>query len=47
MGLNLNRARVIYREMLWYRSFPEELFIGTEPQKQPLRRQLAWSPWEQ
>ncbi len=45
-GLELNRqdAGWIYRQMLTYRTFPEDLFIGSEQRRQTLRASLESPP---
>jgi spermidine synthase len=40
MGLNLQRAPVIYQEMLRYCVFPEDLFAGSPERREALRRAL-------
>jgi len=37
MGLNLDQAGYIYDQILSYRRYPEELFVGSEQRKQMLR----------
>jgi len=37
MGLNLDQAGYIYDQILSYRRFPEELFVGSDQRKQMLR----------
>ncbi len=37
MGLNLDQAGFIYDDLLSYRRFPEELFVGSDQRKQMLR----------
>ena len=37
MGLNLDQAGFIYDDMLSYRRFPDELFVGSDQRKQMLR----------
>jgi len=37
MGLNLDQAGFIYDDMLGYRRFPDELFVGSDQRKQMLR----------
>jgi len=41
MGLNSDESRRIFDEMLAYRRFPEELFVGSGGQKQELRQAIA------
>jgi len=40
MGLNRYESASIYEDMLKYRTFPENLFVGTAPEKEILRNQL-------
>jgi spermidine synthase len=44
MGLNSNRAALIYQDMLWHRRFPEDLFTGSEEQLRALRKLLESTP---
>jgi spermidine synthase len=37
LGLNLDQAGFIYDDMLGYRRFPDELFVGSDQRKQMLR----------
>ena len=38
LGLNLRLHRAIYEDMLAYRTFPEDLFVASEPRKRALKR---------
>jgi spermidine synthase len=40
MGLNRYESASIFEDMLKYRTFPENLFVGAEPEKELLRSQL-------
>jgi spermidine synthase len=40
LGLNSYQDKSIYDNMLVYRKFPEELFVGPEPDREALRRAL-------
>jgi spermidine synthase len=40
MGANLNREAAIYDEIVSYRAFPEDLFVGSEASKQALKAVL-------
>jgi spermidine synthase len=44
LGLNHQYAKWIYRQMIGYRSFPEDLFVGSEQRKQALRWSLESPP---
>jgi len=37
LGLNFNQGTLIQDDMLVYRRYPEELFVGSEPRRQMLR----------
>jgi len=37
LGLNFNQGTLIQDDMLVYRKYPEELFVGSEPRRQMLR----------
>jgi spermidine synthase len=41
MGLNSNRSRLIFNEMLLYRKFPEDLFVASSHRKQALTTALG------
>jgi len=40
MGLNRYESSAIYEDMLKYRTFPENLFVGAPQEKELLRSQL-------
>ncbi len=44
MGLNVDQSKLIYDEMLTYRRFPEELFIGSGMHNAALRQALRPQP---
>jgi hypothetical protein len=41
MGVNGNSAALIYSDMLRYRKFPEDLFIGSEEKIKALKAALG------
>ena len=44
MGLNTYQSERIYEEMLVYRRFPDEIFVGSHPRKQSLRYMIEGPP---
>jgi spermidine synthase len=44
MGLNNKIAAAIHQEILKYRKFPEEIFSGSDKNKQALKALLEWQP---